>query len=351
MSILDNIPYELKGPSAWLGVDLQKRKKDWLIFLTKEQITELEVAALHYLSLSRDIGEITKEEFPLPNFSKHLSLLANKLIHGLGVEVLRGLPVANYSQEMAATIFCGIGAHLGSARSQNSEGHILGHVRDLGLDSDDPSVRIYQTRSRQSFHTDSSDVVALLCLKDAKEGGDSLLVSVETIYNEMRKNRPDLLELLFEPIATDRRGEIPPGMKPYMTIPPLNWHCQKLTVFYQRQYINSAQRFSSAKRLTPAHIKALDYFDRVANDPDLFIRMRLKPGDIQFVYNHSQLHDRTGFLDWEKQDDKRHLFRLWLSLANDRPLPRCFKQRYGSITIGDRGGIITGRSKLHAPLD
>ena len=265
--------------------------------------------------------------------------------------MLRGLPVANYSQEMAATIFCGIGAHLGSARSQNSEGHILGHVRDLGLDSDDPSVRIYQTRSRQSFHTDSSDVVALLCLKDAKEGGDSLLVSVETIYNEMRKNRPDLLELLFEPIATDRRGEIPPGMKPYMTIPPLNWHCQKLTVFYQRQYINSAQRFSSAKRLTPAHIEALDYFDRVANDPDLFIRMRLKPGDIQFVYNHSQMHDRTGFLDWEKQDDKRHLLRLWLSLANDRPLPRCFKQRYGSITIGDRGGIITGRSKLHAPLD
>ena len=351
LSILGNIPVEIIGPAAWKGVDLQKRKDEWLISLTKEQITELEVAALHYLSLSRDIGEITKEEFPLPNFSKHLSLLANKLIHGLGVEVLRGLPVADYSQEMSATIFCGIGAHLGSARSQNSQGHILGHVRDLGLDSKNPGVRIYQTSARQSFHTDSSDVVALLCMKDAKEGGDSLLVSVETIYNEMRKNQPDLLELLFEPIATDRRGEIPPNMQPYMTIPPLNWHHQKLTVFYQRQYINSAQRFSSAMRLSPSHVKALDYFDKVANDPNLFIKMRLRPGDMQFVYNHSQLHDRTGFLDWNEANERRHLLRLWLSLANDRPLPECFKQRYGSIEVGNRGGIVTECSKLHAPLD
>ena len=350
MSILNSIPLEIVGPSSWRGTDLQKRKSEWLALLSNEQISELEKAALNYLDLGKDVGEITKEEFPLPNFSKNLALLAEKLINGLGVEVLRGLPVADYSEKMAATIFCGIGAHLGSARSQNSDGHILGHVRDLGLDSTDPKVRIYQTSERQSFHTDSSDVVALMCLKDAKEGGDSLLVSVEAIYNEMRKNRPDLLELLFEPIATDRRGEIPQNMKPYMTIPPLNWYCQKLTVFYQRQYINRAQRFSTAKRLTDKHIQALDYFDKVANDPLLFIKMRLLPGDMQFVYNHSQLHDRTGFLDWDDKDKKRHLFRLWLSLPNDRALPNCFKQRYGSIEVGNRGGIITTHSKLSAPL-
>jgi hypothetical protein len=79
--------------------------------------------------------------------------------------------------------------------------------------------------------------------------------------------------------------------------------------------------------------------------------MSLKPGDMQFVYNHSQLHDRTGFLDWPDASKRRHMMRLWLSIENDRPLPPSFKQRYGSMTIGDRAGIITSATTLHAPLD
>ena len=81
--------------------------------------------------------------------------------------------MARFDQLTNAAVFCGIGTHLGSARSQNAAGHILGHVRDIGRKANDPKARIYQTAERQSFHTDSADVVALLCLQDAKEGGDS----------------------------------------------------------------------------------------------------------------------------------------------------------------------------------
>ena len=136
-----------------------------------------------------------------------------------------------------------------------------------------------------------------------------------------------------------------------MTIPPLSWHAGHLTVFYQRQYIDSAQRFEGAMRLTPEHVEALDLFDALADDPDLHLKMRLHPGDMQFVYNHAQLHDRTGFVDWPNPEDRRHLLRLWLSIDGDRPLPTCFQQRYGSIEIGNRGGIITKKTRLHAPLD
>ena len=351
MTRLDQLPEKFTGQSAWLGREMQACEQEWLYTLSDKDIDELERAARYYLSLGRDIGEITANDFPLSNFATHLAQLSDKLLNGIGVEVIRGLPVNTYSREMAAAIFCGIGAHLGTARSQNAAGHILGHVRDVGVDPNDPNVRIYQTNARQSFHTDSADVVALLCLKDAKQGGDSLLVSAETIYNEMRSSRPDLLPLLFDPIATDRRGEVPEGMKPYMTIPPFSWHDGRLTVFYQRQYIDSAQRFPEAMRLTPEHVEALDYFDELANDPDLHIKMRLVPGDMQFVYNHSQLHDRTGYLDWPEPEKRRHLFRLWLSIAGDRELPECFTQRYGSITVGDRGGIITSATHLHASLD
>jgi len=345
------LPDEINGPSAWLGKDMIKAQETWLYHLTEADISDLESAALHFQSLGLDVGEITAEAFPLATFDGHVSQLKEKLLSGVGIEVLRGLPIAGYSQAFAATIFCGIGAHIGSARSQNADGHILGHVRDIGADANDPNSRIYQTCERQTFHTDSADVVGLLCIREAKEGGKSLLVSAESIYNRMRQERPDLLAMLFDPIATDRRGEIPDGAKPFMEIPVLSWNEGHLTVFYQRQYIDSAQRFEGAMHLTPEHIEALDMFDALANNPELCFGMQLEPGDMQFVYNHSQLHDRTGFLDWPDPSQRRHLMRLWLSLKGDRPLPDCFADRYGSIEIGNRGGIITSKTKLHAPLD
>jgi len=351
LTSMDILPEIFSNPASWTASEMNAAPGEWLIELTPDQIQELEAAAKHYLSLGLDVGEITADTFPLPHFSQHLQAMKQKLLHGIGLEVLRGLPVDTYKPIFSATIFCGIGAHLGHARSQNAEGHILGHVKNVGLASTDPSVRIYQTAERQNFHTDSADLVALLCLKTAKEGGRSLLVSAETIYNRMRQDAPDLLQLLFQPIATDRRGEVPPGQKPFMTIPVLSWHKGFLTVFYQRDYINSAQRFDDAPRLSSATIAALDCFDKYANDPDLHIGMDLLPGDMQFVYNHSQLHDRTAFVDWPEPELRRHLLRLWLSLEDDRPLPEVFKQRYGSVEIGNRGGIITEKTKLHSPIE
>lgn len=348
---IDLPPGKIDIPSAWQGAEMKAHPDRWLRTLTADEIAELEGAAEAYLARTKEIADISKESFPLPHFGAHLQELKTTLLTGRGFEVIRGLPVEKYGQAFAATIFCGVGAHLGSARSQNAAGHILGHVRDTGADAKNPNTRIYQTSERQTFHTDSSDVVGLLCIREAMEGGDSLLVSTSAIYNEMFARRPDLAALLFDPIATDRRGEVPEGEKPYLEIPVLNWHAGFLTGFYQRQYIDSAQRFPDAMRLTPAHVEALDLFDTLANDPALHFGMRLQPGDMQFVYNHGLLHDRTGFRDWPEAGQKRHLLRLWLSMDGDRPLPNCFKQRYGSIEIGNRGGIITKGTRLNVPLD
>jgi len=348
---LNKLPEFINGPAAWTSQEMLSNEQRWLTHLTTEEILELEGAAQAYLRTGKDIGEICVKSFPLPQMGGKLQKLRHDLLDGHGVRLIRGLPSEQYSIPTSAAIFCGIGAHLGSARSQNAQGHILGHVRNTGVSSTNTNTRIYQTSERQSFHTDSADVVGLLCLRVAKQGGTSLLVSAEAIYNRMRHLRPDLLVKLFDPIATDRRGEIPAGAKPFMEIPVLSWHSGKLTVFYQRQYIDSAQRFPDAMRLTPEHVEALDMFDALANDPELHFSMQLQPGDMQFVYNHSQLHDRTAFTDWEDPDKRRHLFRLWLSLDGDRELPESFKQRYGCIEVGNRGGIVTEHTVLHAPLD
>lgn len=343
------LPSLQTGKSVWYGSAMNRRKKEWIIALSPAGILELEAAAEQFQQNGKSIGEMRKNDFLLPNFGKKLTTLKFQLINGIGFGLLRGLPIEKYSEKEAATIFYGIGTHIGNARSQNAKGHVLGQVRNMGLDSTDPKVRLYQTNERQTFHTDSCDVVGLLCMQPAKEGGLSLLVSANTVFNEMKKQRPDLLKLLLQPIATDRRGEIPAGMLPYLLIPVFSYFKDKITPFYQRQYIESAQRFPDAPRLTPSHFEALDLFDQLCNNADLHLTMMLEKGDMQFVYNHAMLHDRTGFVDYDDVYARRHLSRLWLSVEDDRPLPEVFATRYGSIKIGNRGGIVVNGATLSIP--
>ena len=346
-----DLPPEQTGAAAWYGPDVSRRD-DWLMPLGTTEVAEVEAATKALVARNADIAAITARDFPLPTLGAKLRARADdEVLNGRGFLLLRGLPVERWSMAESATAFFGLGAHLGSARSQNGKGHVLGHVQDLGLDVKDPNVRIYQTHERQTYHTDSCDIVGLLCLKTAKSGGLSALVSSTTIFNEMRRQRPDLLQLLFQPLATDRRGEVPEGQKPYFEIPVFNWHKGYLTAIYQRQYIDSAQRFADAPRLSSAQVEALDMFDRLANDPKLNLFMEFKPGDVQLVHNHTMLHDRTGFEDWPEPERRRHLLRLWLAAASGRPLPEIFAQRYGTVTVGDRGGIIVRGTKLHAPLE
>ena len=344
------LPPEQTGAAAWYGPEIAK-DDSWTMPLSAADVAEIEAATQALVARDADIAVLKPQDFPLPTLAARLrARVDGEVLNGRGFLLLRGLPVERWSMRESATAFFGLGAHMGSARSQNGKGHVLGHVQDLGMDVNDPNVRIYQTHERQTYHTDSCDIVGLLCLKTAKSGGLSALVSSTTIFNEMRRRRPDLLKLLFQPIATDRRGEVPEGQKPFFEIPVFNWHQGYLTAIYQRQYIDSAQRFPEAPRHTPELIEALDMFDSLANDPALNTFMEFKPGDVQLVHNHTMLHDRTGFEDWPEPERRRHLLRLWLAAERARPLPEIFAQRYGQVTVGDRGGIIVRGTRLQAPL-
>jgi hypothetical protein len=344
------LPPEIADASAWRGPDMAGRT-DWIWRLSPAELAEIAAATALSIARKTDIAAVTAADFPLPKMAPRLSALRRELLDGRGFALLKGLPVAAMSRREAATAFFGLGAHIGRARPQNAKGHVLGHVADLGLAADDPNVRLYQTNERQTFHTDSCDIVGLLCLKAAKRGGHSALVSSTTMYNEMRRRRPDLARLLLEPIETDRRGEVGAGQLPYFRIPVWTWHEGRLSAIYQRQYIESARRFPGVPPLAPAQREALDLFDALANDPALNFHMVLEPGDMQFVHNHTILHDRTGFEDWPEPERRRHLLRLWLAPPGARPLPPVWAERYGSVTVGARGGVSVPGMRLIAPLD
>ena len=330
---------------------MRGREAEWSYRLSAVEVAELETALQAVQARGLDLAAIHREDFPLPQLGPVLERLRGEVLRGRGFVLLRGVPVEDRPIEESATIYWGIGAHFGSARSQNAKGHLLGHVYDLGGSSEkDPNTRSYATNERQNFHIDRCDVVALLCLRRAKSGGLSALASSMAIHNAMLARRPDLLPRLYRPFPVDRRGEVPPGKAPFYDAPVFNVHDGLVSVLYSRLHIGSSQRFPQARRLAAEDIAALDMLGELAGSDELRLDMSFMPGDIQLLHNHTILHARTGYEDWPEQQRKRHLLRLWLAPPDARPLPAVFAECYGGITPGDRGGIICEETRLHAPL-
>ena len=344
-------PGPIAGPAAWKGPELAKRR-EWFYELTAQDLAELDAAIRTHFAEGREMGDLSPATFRLPTLSKKIATLLDQVIHGCGFVMLRGFPVTKYTTAESAVAYLGVGSHFGSFRSQNAKGHLLGHVCDLGLDIRKPTTRYYQTNRELEYHTDSCDIVGLLCLKTSKSGGESRLVSSVTLHNELLHRRPDLWKQWFNPVPTDRRGEVPPGMLPWFELPVFNWHAGELSTIFSGQYIRSAQEnFPQARRLTAAEHEALDMLDALTNDPELNLTIEFRPGDMQFVHNHQILHSRTDFEDWPELEKRRHLLRLWLAPAAARELPPAYAQRYGSIVPGNRGGIITQETKLTFVLE
>jgi hypothetical protein len=141
-----------------------------------------------------DIADVRRKDFPLPTLGPVLERLRAEVLDGSGFMLLRGMPVEGRSIAESATAYWGIGTYFGNARSQNAKGHLLGHVYDLGLglSATNPNLRSYATAERQNFHIDRCDVVALLCLRRAKSGGPSTIVSSMAVHNAMAARRPDV---------------------------------------------------------------------------------------------------------------------------------------------------------------
>lgn len=337
-------------PAAWTGPELGA-SDEWLFHLDDDDIAELDAAADGVEARGLDIKDITRDDFPLPGLESKLAQIKTELMDGHGIAVLRGVPVERYDIARSAAAFWGMGLGIGEPVSQNYKGHVLGHVLDLLGDSrdEDPTTRAYNTSAELDYHTDSCDVVVLLCLQKAKSGGLSSVASSVAVYNEMLKRRPDLVEELIKPWYRDRRGEIPPGKKPWFELPVFNFPDGYFSASWASYYIRSAQRFDELPRFTDRQIEALDGFSAMA--AELSFKMAFEPGDIQFLHNHVAVHARTYYTDHPEAERKRHLLRLWLTTPGGRPLPDGLLDRYTGLKPGDRPhGIMVEGMELSAPL-
>ncbi|MBH5396266.1 TauD/TfdA family dioxygenase [Bradyrhizobium sp. CNPSo 4010] len=322
-------------PADWRGPEV-KNSRDWVYQIDEADIADIEAALAHVERNVPNLVSMTRDEFPLKVFGGKLKAVKRQLNDGLGFVLVRGLPIDRYSREQVAAIYLGIGLHLGKPVPQNGKGHLLGHIINLGSSMANPNQRGHESKETLRYHTDECDVVGLLCLHEAKAGGASTLASAVAIHNAIQAERPDLLQVLYQPWYIDRRGEIPEGLKPWYTMPIFTYHEGRLMVWLEPGYSASAQRFPEVPRYTDAQLEAMRLVETLAHDPRFRLDMTFGKGDIQFLNNHVILHSRTEYEDYPELERRRHLLRLWLTSEDTRALSPWHTARHAP---GSRGGV------------
>ena len=284
----------------------------------------------------KPIEQLGKENFGFTSLMPLLSQLRDNILNGQGFAVLRGLP-ADWSDEKLIRTYWGIGRWIGDPVSQNAQGHLLGHVID-GRSSPSAGTRIYQTNQAQPFHSESCDIVGLLCLRKAQQGGASSLASSMAIHNTLLATDSDALQTLHSEFQCDRYGEIPEGKEPHYPVHVFNSLEGQCICCGMDPDTRSAQRLDWVSPLNQKQRHALDSFQSTAKD--LALTMSLQRGDIQLVNNHVVVHAREQYQDDDSLEKRRYLVRLWLSTPDGRTLPAFMKERWGNIAVGSlRGGI------------
>ena len=313
------------GPAAWRGDAMEE---PWRIQLAADQLADIEQALDVAVASGKPVSELTAADLPLPVLLPAIDAWRQKITDGRGFVVFGGLPVREWDMDRAERFFFGLGQHLGVPGAQNPEGHVLGHVRDVG--GDYLTVRGYRTRAALAYHCDAADAVGLLCLRSAKSGGRSRIASSVHAFDRLQQEAPDTIHRLFDPLHFDTKAE---GGVRTIPIRPMAHLEGRLRTWWHSDYFRAAPRWSHLGPLDPVVLDLIDRFDAITNEPGVCLEMDLQPGDVQLLSNHVVVHSRTEYEDHEDPAERRHLLRLWLSLPGAIPADERWRRRWAKARL------------------
>jgi hypothetical protein len=153
----------------------------------------------------------------------------------------------------------------------------------------------------QPMHTDEGHtsrfprVATLFCAKQSSEGGDSILVPFEPLYESLKNKFAENLSLLFDDKA--------------ITVNNI-YGVESKSILLQLPEDRVGITYSSiVQGLTcSASVYAMfDYITEYVHKPENQLRVKLKEGDLLILDNCRMLHARTKF----KTTDQRTLYRMW----------------------------------------
>ncbi|MEK6844547.1 MAG: TauD/TfdA family dioxygenase [Nanoarchaeota archaeon] len=287
---------------AWDASSLVER--DFSYNLSEDVLSELRQIS------SDNYGESLQLKTAMSEFYR------DYLKEGPGFAIIKGLNPTEFSRNKQEAVYLGMCNILGKPLPQNAQGDIRYEVKDMGKTME-AGGRYSETRQSGVLHTDSvqwdspPDILGLLCLHPAKNGGDSVVVSAHSVHNRLLQENSDLLNVLYEPFPFETRkgrGEIQTIKKPIFTYNERDG----LKFRYIGTYIPQDS-------LTSEQQDAKKALDRLLEDESLIVRIgTLQAGEISFMMNNRMAHGRgSDFVDYEEPEKKRVMIRAWLKERNE----------------------------------
>jgi alpha-ketoglutarate-dependent taurine dioxygenase len=304
----------VSDPRAWSAATVDRTER-WFHPLPTSLLAELEAVAAA-APPGQSLVNLRLPEQQRRELADGTQEVLADLEGGRGFVIIDRLPMERLTKEQATALYWLYGQLLGEPFAQNVQGTVLYDVRDTGQDVAS-GARFSVTNYESSFHTDNSfgdailDYVGLLCLKTAKSGGMSQNVSGLAAVELLKREHPEALEVLTQPLHVDRRGGFNEGETPTVLRPIVAWDGNELILRYLRYWIEVGHE-KVGQPLTRKQRSALDTLDEALKRPELQVNFSLEPGQMYFINNRWILHNRTAFVDYPELEERRHLVRLWL---------------------------------------
>jgi hypothetical protein len=326
-------------PAAWTVADLQQ-DPSWRLQIGEAARAHLARMTKAVHNPDRPLFDYTSEEFNLGPAGDVIAAAVREAQHGRGVALVHGLPREDMSEQEFLLLNWAIGLHTGVARPQGKTTHFVSAVRDAGTDYRSASGRGYSSNARLDFHADGADIATLGCYNRARAGGQSMITSSLSAFAALQAERPDLAEVACQDFYFSRQNEQAEDEDSYYGQPLIDF-CEGRTFGkWNRNRVQTAQQIEGVPRLSEVQRECMEVMDEILQRRALMHTLYLQPGDLQIFNNHTMLHSRTRYEDFEKPEEKRLLFRLWLAPPDSVRLPQTWRHFYRSVEPGTvRGGI------------
>ena len=330
---------KIDSPAAWRVSEFDA-DRSWTYRLDAKARDTLAARVKQLFDADRPLFDYRHDEADLGPARDTIAQAMKEAHFGRGVALVKGLPREALSVPEFELMNWLIGLNFGVARPQGIKTQYISQVRAVGHTYRAANGRGYNSNAGLDFHTDGCDLVTLSCYNKAKAGGQSMISSSVTAYQQLCAERPDLAEIGLTPFYFSRNTEQAPDEGPYYAQPLFDFADGRFFGKWNRNRVRTAQEIAGVPQLTAQQKECTDLLDDILRRPDVMFTMWLEPGDLQIMNNHVMLHSRTQFEDFEDEDKKRLLYRLWLAPNDSVQLPESWGGYFRSIEPGTvRGGI------------
>ncbi|MFI2609134.1 TauD/TfdA family dioxygenase [Kitasatospora sp. NPDC018619] len=273
---------------GWSSLELDARRELWSL-----PLGERERRLLWADARAGRWGEGEEVRARLREFARNAA-------DSVGITHVSGLVDPSHPEDEITEVLSFLLRDFGRIVPQNGRGDLTSVLHDQDGDGN----------SELGFHCDTCDLLVLLCLRPAFDGGGlTKLASARHVHDLIRRERPDALATLREDWTFERSGRA----GPQVVVTPILYDRKDGTIgcYYQTRTVRSSPD-RGGPELTDRQWEALGVLDEVLYRPEIAFGLPMAAGDLLIIRNSRVLHGRSPFVD-EPGPYSRGMLRIWVN--------------------------------------